>query len=81
MGFDPSLVAASEHAAPDDFVCTVCHQLVDISAVYTKCTHGARVAATRCCEKKLLLELHLCATPNCAPNSREPPSQSSAPAA
>ena len=58
MGFDPSLVAASEHAAPDDFVCTVCHQLVDISAVYTKCTHGARVAATRCCEKKLLPKMH-----------------------
>ena len=36
MGLDPCLVSAP----PDDFVCSVCHQLVDVSASYTKCTHG-----------------------------------------
>jgi hypothetical protein len=36
MGLDTCLVSAP----PDDFVCAVCHQLVDISASYTKCTHG-----------------------------------------
>jgi len=42
MGVDIALVSTTEGAL-DDLQCKVCHQLVDMAACYTRCTHGACV--------------------------------------